>query len=88
MVKFVFVDVEIPIQETEYPFKEGVVYVCKNDMRADLKCPCGCQDIISLPLNEGKPMWKINGNSITPSINRTVGCRSHFTITNGFSNNN
>jgi len=76
---FIFTDVESPPNSLE----EGVVYVCRNEARADLKCPCGCGDVISLPLNEGKPMWRVFGNNITPSINRTIGCMSHFSITNG-----
>lgn len=49
-----------------------------------LKCPCGCGVNIDLSLIKGlKPRWTvephINGTvSITPSIWRKVGCRSHF----------
>lgn len=63
---------------------EAVVYIFKRDERIDFRCPCGCDEIIILNTIEGtKPCWKIEGNSIRPSIDRLVGCRSHFTITNG-----
>ena len=48
------------------------------------KCPCGCGDNISLNLLEGHPQrWRVHFNhkghlSLSPSINRLVGCRSHF----------
>lgn len=76
---FIFTDVETPPDT----LVDGIVYVCRNDARADFKCPCGCNATISLNLAEGKPQWKVIGNSITPSINRIVGCRTHFSITNG-----
>lgn len=66
----------------------NVVYVNENDKMIILKCPCGCGDIITLGirLNEtNHPSWIpiIETKSITPSIQRTYGCKSHFTITNG-----
>lgn len=79
-----FIDVfEFP--ETTEP---GNVYVCKPEAAAQLICPCGCGDIVKFSLlTTYKPCWKINGNSISPSINRTVGCRTHFTINNGIARN-
>lgn len=60
------------------------VYVCDPEGRIDLICPCGCKERIILnSLPDAKPCWKVIGNSILPSINRLVGCRSHFTITGG-----
>jgi hypothetical protein len=77
----------INVQESVVQLMDGFVYVCDNEKVAQLKCPCGCGDIIYLPMIEGdRPQWKVNGNSISPSINRQVGCRSHFTITNGIVN--
>lgn len=80
---FIFKDVESPLQDSNTPLERGIVYVCRNDARADFKCPCECGAIISLTLAEGTPKWEIIGNTIKPSINRFVGCKSHFTITNG-----
>lgn len=50
-------------------------------------CPCGCGDVIHLSLLEKSVQkWKLkqednNIFSIYPSVNRQVGCRSHFFIT-------
>jgi len=64
----------------------NIVYVCDNDKAISLICPCGCGDLLKLAmrLNEDHhPSWVVKGNSMSPSINRQVGCRSHFTISNG-----
>jgi len=53
------------------------------------KCPCGCNNTIFLNLLlDAKPRWKYcitkRGNiSISPSIWRKTGCRSHFYILKG-----
>lgn len=68
--------------------KEGFVYVegRKNDPWLILLiCPCGCKGNIELNLDkEIKPFWKyeiIHGRIfISPSIRRTLGCKSHFFI--------
>lgn len=65
--------------------KEDVVYVDRLNYRCDFKCPCGCGDWITLNLlAEANPCWSIILNTISPSIQRTVGCKCHFFITNGF----
>ena len=50
-------------------------------------CPCGCDELIQLnTLRNIRPCWRINKMnpiSIFPSINRTVGCKSHFFIRKG-----
>lgn len=49
-------------------------------------CPCGCKEIILLNSLSNFPTWSIDNRvpvSIKPSINRTVGCKSHFWIING-----
>jgi hypothetical protein len=55
---------------------------------AGLLCPCGCQDFIHLNLlKEAKPCWKFKISkgliSISPSVWRTYGCKSHFSISKG-----
>ncbi|WP_106062002.1 DUF6527 family protein [Cupriavidus necator] len=56
---------------------------------ATLMCPCGCGDTIQLPMIAGqRPRWSLAGNetrlpSLSPSIDRTVGCRSHFWMRHG-----
>lgn len=68
----------------QYIIQSGVVYVNYPDRLAILLCPCGCAQEIWLSLMENEsPCWKIEGNTVTPSINRLVGCKSHFKITNG-----
>jgi hypothetical protein len=53
-----------------------------------MECPCGCRDIIYANLiTDEHPFWKITWNlngtiSISPSIWRNKGCRSHFFIKN------
>jgi len=54
-----------------------------------LNCPCGCQSLIQLNLlKEGDPCWTYRINrkhriSVSPSIRRIKGCRSHFLVQNG-----
>lgn len=66
----------------------GIVYICNEEFSAKLKCPCGCGDAITIStIPWEKPCWVIKDNSISPSIRRTVGCKSHFTITDGIARN-
>ena len=51
-------------------------------------CPCGCADVINLPMQPPHhPKWNIdlsrNQPSLYPSIWRNKGCMSHFWIKNG-----
>lgn len=54
-----------------------------------LKCPCGCDYTIELPvIKEAKPRWDIKFNSqnkisLHPSVFLKKGCKSHFWIKNG-----
>lgn len=62
--------------------EEGVYWL------AAMKCPCGCGDLIQLSLSENShPRWRLAGTdtqpTLFPSINRTVGCKSHFHLRNG-----
>jgi hypothetical protein len=56
---------------------------------AALSCPCGCGDTIQLPMIEGqRPRWTLTLKSsrlpsLSPSVDRTVGCRSHFWLEQG-----
>jgi len=56
---------------------------------AALLCPCGCGDVIELNLLEqASPRWTVRAHrdgavTLTPSVWRTEGCRSHFIIRNG-----
>lgn len=50
------------------------------------KCPCGCGNVIHLNLlQDSNPRWRIIKNSkgritISPSVWRTRGCKSHFFV--------
>lgn len=82
--KYVFINVDERVSEKDIAM--GVVYVCENDKLFQLKCPCECGDTITgqlFPLEH--PRWIVNiyTKSMTPSIERLTGCKSHFTITNG-----
>lgn len=56
---------------------------------AALRCPCGCGEVIQLPMMEGqRPRWTLieQGKrlpSLSPSVDRTIGCRSHFWLRRG-----
>ncbi|WP_414899158.1 DUF6527 family protein [Ralstonia solanacearum] len=56
---------------------------------AALCCPCGCRDVIQLPMIEGqRPRWALTQKgtrlpSLSPSVDRTAGCRSHFWLEQG-----
>jgi hypothetical protein len=51
-----------------------------------MKCPCGCGDVITLSLMKSvKPNWRLKSDfskriSLSPSVWKTDGCRSHFFI--------
>lgn len=71
---------------------EGLTIYVIGDQKAPwllaFQCPCGCKQAIQLNLlKEADPNWKFkitpkNKISISPSIWRTVGCKSHFFIRN------
>jgi len=72
--------------------RDRIVYVVGEegiDYYAAMRCPCGCGDILQLSLlPEGRPRWRVHEDrrgiaSLSPSVNRTVGCRSHFSLRDG-----
>ena len=54
-----------------------------------MMCPCGCKKLLYMnAMPEYHPCWKytIDKNeriSLSPSIHRMVGCKSHFFVRNG-----
>jgi hypothetical protein len=69
-----------------------VVYLIGKDgerWSLALLCPCGCGDLVQASLHrDGRPRWFVRVHvagtvSVTPSIWRTVGCRSHFSVVRG-----
>jgi len=80
------------IECSEQPdrLKDGVCYCLEDDGFAwavKLKCPCGCGEAFVLNLVGTRPLWKARVSkkrlSISPSIWRTTGCKSHFWIISG-----
>ena len=60
-----------------------------NMWAAAMLCPCGCKNVIQLNLlTQAKPCWKLTlhedgSASLTPSVWRSKGCRSHFWLRRG-----
>lgn len=54
-----------------------------------LKCPCGCGDLITMSLMKSHdPYWRIKLDflkrvTLSPSVWKNDGCRSHFFIKKG-----
>jgi hypothetical protein len=68
-------------------FQPGILYVF-GDSKCAFKCPCGCGVGIWLNLaGANRPRWDLTEKdgipTVTPSINRVVGCKSHFWIREG-----
>jgi Family of unknown function (DUF6527) len=68
-----------------------VLYCIGEDVpwSAALLCPCGCNSLIQLSLLKGeRPHWTLKTDAkdaatLTPSVWRTSGCRSHFSLSMG-----
>ncbi|HBC31162.1 hypothetical protein KCV26_11440 [Petrimonas sulfuriphila] len=82
----------IPDNPNPDSLKENIVYVVGNKNYSKwgyMKCPCGCGDLIMLSLNKDSfPSWtikqdKLGRATISPSINRLDGCKSHYFIRKG-----
>ncbi len=64
--------------------KDEIIYI-EGDWTAAFVCPCGCKQTIELNLvDDVRPVWKVgNDTSISPSIWKRDGCKSHFFIKKG-----
>lgn len=72
--------------------QRAVVHVVRANGRnrwAMLRCPCGCDGVVTLSLQDvHRPHWKLTETAsgkltLHPSIWRQEGCRSHFWIRDG-----
>lgn len=72
--------------------KQDVIYLIRHEdyyWQAIMICPCGCKKLLHMNLIcEYKPYWdfkieKRGRISFSPSIHRTVGCKSHFFVRKG-----
>ncbi len=84
---FAFWSEEIPDD-----IQQNIVYIEGSIDSADIAafvCPCGCNEKISLSLLEcSKSNWSVSTDffgrvSLSPSIWRTKGCKSHFFLRKG-----
>jgi hypothetical protein len=56
---------------------------------ASMLCPCGCRETIDLNLlTQVRPHWKVSENAngtatLSPSVWRQMGCKSHFIVRRG-----
>lgn len=56
---------------------------------AAMLCPCGCGNVIQLSLLDAdSPRWQLSVDrkglpTLSPSVHRTKGCRSHFFLRAG-----
>ena len=83
----------ITVDDIPENYKKGVIYIIGEEAPwyAALMCPCGCDDVIRLCLqDEVSPSWKLiyhsnDGTvSLSPSVWRTKGCKSHFFLKRGY----
>lgn len=85
----------VAVSETAPPLdavQHAVVHVVHANGRnrwAMLRCPCGCNDVVTLSLQDvHHPHWKLARTAsgkptLYPSIRKQEGCRSHFWIREG-----
>lgn len=82
----------IPENPNPENLKKNIVYIVGGERYvkwAYMKCPCGCNEPIMLSLNKNSfPSWtvkqdKLGRATISPSINKLDGCKSHFLIKKG-----
>lgn len=76
-------------EELPEVLKDRTIYLIgqpENPWLIAFKCPCGCNSTIYLNLLEdAEPRWRYRVTSkkrinISPSVWRTIGCKSHFFI--------
>ena len=70
----------------------GIVYLAgegNNLWGASMACPCGCGETIELNLlKQVRPCWTVTNSddgtaTLSPSVFRQQGCRSHFILRQG-----
>lgn len=80
------------LDELPNHLKDQVIYVVGEGEHlwyAAMLCPCGCGETLQMSLHrEGRPRWELKRHSdgtvsLTPSVWRKVGCRSHFFLEHG-----
>lgn len=83
-----------PVHVEDLPddLSPGSVYLAgegANLWAAAMLCPCGCGEVIELNLlPQVRPRWTVDQHvdgtlTLTPSVWRQKGCRSHFILRGG-----
>ncbi len=81
--------VRIEDDSTDIDFIPGKLYLIGKDEPyiGIFVCPCGCGELTHLNFIKDTNCWTVDIKdgkaTISPSILRTIGCRSHFFIQNG-----
>ena len=81
----------LPVVELPDTLKKYTLYAIGERVPwlAALQCPCGCGEIVQLTLLKNEsPRWllrreKDGSATISPSVWRSKGCKSHFFIRKG-----
>ena len=81
----------IQVEELPDELRSDSVYVVGESSHAwsvAMLCPCGCGATLEMSLMEGRPRWcaEVHDDgtmSLSPSVWRRVGCRSHFFVRRG-----
>lgn len=79
------------VKEEPLYLKDSVLYVVGENgfsVFSLLSCPCGCKNKIYLNMLPGKkPKWTLKEAAgiptLSPSVWRKVGCKSHFFLKSG-----
>jgi hypothetical protein len=74
----------------EIPTKTIVIVGAKDwNKWAFMKCPCGCGDVLTLSLMKSfEPNWQLSTDkkkrvTLSPSVWKKDGCKSHFFVQKG-----
>lgn len=82
----------VHVDEMPETLKPLTVYLCGEAQylwAAAMMCPCGCKQVINLNLlQKVRPRWSVKEHkdgtvTLTPSVWRQNGCRSHFILRQG-----
>jgi hypothetical protein len=80
------------VEDLPNKIEPGTLYIFANNgyyWQIAMFCPCGCKTVLYMNLvDDITPFWKyhIDHNnliSISPSLHRKTGCKSHFFLRKG-----
>ena len=82
----------IHVEELPEELEATAVYIAGEGQHlwfASMLCPCGCGETLYMNLQkDSRPRWSVSHHSdksvsLSPSVWRKVGCRSHFYLHKG-----